>query len=314
MTLATTGNRLSEGRERHLEFRRTLENPPRTGPRARGGGDYLLQHRHTVTALIRVVLRATGLYRRGLANARIPRVREVRFAVPNLPGPLDGFRILHVADVHLGGIDGHTEMLAGMLAEIPADLCVFSGDYRFDVEGECPPVYEGMKTILGGVRATHGPFGILGNHDCSEMVAALEGLGLRILLNENVEIRVGDASLWLTGIDDPHFFGCDDVAAAMDGIPDGSLTLLLAHSPEVYREADEAGVDLYLCGHTHGGQLCLPRVGPVFHQAKCPRSMAAGSWRFGGVQGDTSRGVGCSLLPARYNCPPELCVVTLTAA
>lgn len=311
MTPATTGNREPERRERHLAFRRTLEDPHRRGPRARGGGDFLLYHRHTVTALIRLALRCAGLYRRGLANARIPRVRELRFRVSNLPAPFDGFRILHIADLHIGGIDGHPELLAGMVAELPADLCVFSGDYRFDVAGDCPPVYAGMKPILEGVRTRYGPFGILGNHDCSEMVAVLEGMGLRILVNESVEIRAGDASLWLAGTDDPHYFGCDDLPAALEGIPDGATTLLLAHSPELYREADEAGVDLYLCGHTHGGQLCLPRIGPIFHQAKCPRIFAAGSWRFGNVQGDTSRGVGCSLLATRYNCPPELCVVTL---
>jgi len=264
--------------------------------------------------MIRLVLSATGIYRRGVANARNPLVRHLGFEIPRLPPSLEGFRILHLADLHIGGIDDHPEILARMVAELPVDLCVFTGDYRFDVEGDCEPVYSAMETILGDIRSQHGIFGILGNHDCSDMVPEFERRGLRMLINESEEITVGDSSLWLAGVDDPHFFGCDDLPAALEGVPAGAPKLLLAHSPEMYSEAAAAGVDLYLCGHTHGGQFCLPRIGSPFHQAKCPRAFAAGAWRFGNLQGYTSTGLGCSLLPARYNCPPEMCVITLASA
>jgi len=79
----------------------------------------------------------------------------------------------------------------------------------------------------------------------------------------------------------------------------------------MYNEAAAAGIHLYLCGHTHGGQIRLPWLGAPMQNAACPRRYAHGCWRHGEMQGYTSAGAGCSMLPVRYNCPPEITLIEL---
>ena len=82
--------------------------------------------------------------------------------------------------------------------------------------------------------------------------------------------------------------------------------MLLSHTPELYRQAAHAGFDLMLCGHTHGGQICLPGGVPVLTNADCPRRYCAGRWRHHRMHGYTSRGTGVSMVDVRLNCPPEV--------
>ena len=92
----------------------------------------------------------------------------------------------------------------------------------------------------------------------------------------------------------------------MSNTPKGDFAILLSHTPEVYRQAAEAGFVLMLSGHTHGGQLCLPGSIPIKLEAVLPRSMGAGAWKYRGMNGYTSVGVGTSILPVRLNCPAEI--------
>jgi predicted MPP superfamily phosphohydrolase len=116
------------------------------------------------------------------------------------------------------------------------------------------------------------------------------------------------------GVDDPHFFGCDDLHEASRGVPERAFKLLLAHTPELYKDAAEAGVDLYLTGHTHAGQVRFPFVGALAQLADCPRAFAFGHWRHQRMLGYTTAGAGCSLLPVRFNCPPEIVIIELARA
>ena len=117
--------------------------------------------------------------------------------------------------------------------------------------------------------------------------------------------------IWIIGVDDAHYYGCDDLSTPLAAVPESAFKLLLAHTPELYAEAAEAAIDLYLCGHTHAGQVRLPYWGPLMLNAACPRAYTQGRWRHGSTAGYTSAGVGCSLLPVRYNCPPEIAVIEL---
>jgi predicted MPP superfamily phosphohydrolase len=89
-------------------------------------------------------------------------------------------------------------------------------------------------------------------------------------------------------VDDAHYYGCDDLAQAVQAVPSNAFRLLLAHTPEMFAEAAKAGIDLYLTGHTHGGQICLPWIGSLVMNAACPREYTRGHWRHGGMQGYTS--------------------------
>lgn len=297
--------------EARLAKRRSIEALHHRGPRAHGHGDFVLHHDVILAWGIKTALQAVGLYRRGRANALRPVVRELRLEFPNLPSSLDGFRLLHLSDFHIDGVDGLAEVLAESLASLPVDLCLLTGDYRFNVRGPCDDVYPRMRYVLNAVQSRHGIFGILGNHDCADITLELENMGVQMLINEAAPVGPSDTPLWVIGVDDPHFFGCDDLRKASEDVPEQDFKLLLAHTPEMFAEARAAGIDLYLSGHTHAGQIRVPGIGALMQLADCPRQYAFGHWRHESMQGYTTAGVGCSLLPVRFGCPPEIVVIEL---
>jgi uncharacterized protein len=268
------------------------------------------QHR-ALFALLRVALRLTGLRRRGEHNALTPGVREIRLTYDHLPESFCGFKMLHLTDLHADGLIGLAEAISERLVALEVDLCVLTGDYRFEVNGPCHNIYHPMKRILQNVNARLGIVGVLGNHDVSDEIPALEGLGVRMLINEALELRRGQDSAWVIGLDDPHYYGCDDLPGALRHVPAEAFKILLVHTPEIIQEAEASGIDLYLCGHTHGGQICLPFIGPLVINANCPRTYARGVWQYKRLHGYTNAGVGASGVPVRFFCPPEIGLIEL---
>ena len=305
------GLALSRDLEQRLARRREVEAAIRGGERMNTHREPLLLRDHVAAPILRAALQVTGLYSRGIRNALDVAVRQIRFEFENVPGTFDGIRILHLADLHIDGVDGLAEVIAERVSGLNTDLCVMTGDYRFAVDGPCDQVYPRLETILAHIHAPGGVFAILGNHDEAEMAVELEHLGVRMLINEAVEITRGGDGLWLTGVDDPHRYGCDDLEAACEGVPADAFKVLLAHSPEMFDQASAAGIDLYLCGHTHAGQIRVPGIGAPLLNAACPRPYTHGCWKHEAMQGYTSAGAGCSLLPVRYNCPPEITVIEI---
>jgi uncharacterized protein len=120
--------------------------------------------------------------------------------------------------------------------------------------------------------------------------------------------------LWLIGLDDAHFYGLHDFDKALQGTATDAAKILLVHSPELIPQAAARGFGLYLTGHTHAGQLCLPGGHPVLLNARCARRYTAGPWQFNGMSGYTSAGVGSSGIFARFFCPPEIVIHTLHRA
>ncbi len=277
----------------------------------RHGRLYRAFERRVSRPALRLALQLAGIYSRGVENALSPVVKSVPLFFPDLPPALDGFQILHLSDFHIDGTPGLAESLIPLLRGLRPDLCVLTGDYRFEDHGPCEAVYPLMREILSGIRSRLGVFGILGNHDSSGMVSRLEELDIRMLVNEAVALGSGSDHLWLIGVDDPFDYGCHDLERALDPVPPGSFKVLLAHAPEIYEQAADAGIDLYLTGHTHAGQIRFPGLGALRQNARCPRAYAAGHWRHRDMQGYTSAGVGCSSLPVRFGCPPEIALLEL---
>jgi len=238
-------------------------------------------------------------------------VRTLRFTFDSLPPAFCGFTILHLSDIHADGLTGLTESIAERLHDLQVDLCVLTGDYRYRLHGPCHEVYPNMEKILASVNARYGIVGVLGNHDAAEKVPELERLGVTMLVNQSLELSHGGDTIWLVGLDDPHYYGCDDLPGALRGVPEKTFKVLLVHTPELLAEAEASGVDLYLCGHTHGGQICLPFIGPLISGANCPRRYVRGAWRYKRMQGYTSAGVGVSVVPVRFFCPPEIVLIEL---
>lgn len=262
--------------------------------------------------LIATVLMATGLYWRGLRNAKRVELVHNTIASAKLPKAFDGFTILHLSDLHVDITEGAMERVQSLVRDIDCDICVLTGDYRGATSGSCDPTIAGVERI---VKAVRGPvYGVLGNHDSIAMLPPFEAMGIRMLLNETETIARGGERLHLAGIDDAHFFRVDNIEKAASDIPHDEFSILLSHTPEIYRQAAHAAFDVLLSGHTHGGQICLPGRVAITLDSALPRRLGAGAWRYHGMNGYTSVGAGCSVLPVRFNCPPEITLHHLRSA
>ncbi|RMG37353.1 MAG: metallophosphoesterase [Gammaproteobacteria bacterium] len=267
---------------------------------------------YSTHSLIRYVLQLSGLYRRGRRNALDIRVRRNSVVLPGLPPAFDGFTLLHMSDLHADMYPQATAALAETVAGLDYDACVITGDYRAQT---CGPIDRSMQEMAGLCTQLRQPiYAVLGNHDSIRMLPHLEEMGIRVLLNEQVAIEREGAAIHLAGVDDAHFYRVDNLEKAAEGIPADAVSILLSHTPEIYRQAAHAGFDLMLCGHTHGGQICLPGGIPLTLDAKCPRYMGRGAWRYHRMQGYTSAGAGTCIVSVRINCPPEVTLHTLRRA
>ena len=291
--------------------RRLIEQGHLTSWARRGRGAFTVEHVPFYRTVLRAIFRVAWLRSRGERNARNAVVSTLRFAFDSLPAAFCGFTILHLSDIHADGLTGLSESLGERLQDLQVDVCVLTGDYRYKAYGPCHDVYPNMEKILASINARYGIVGVLGNHDVAEKVPVLERLGVSMLVNRSLALRHGGATIWLVGLDDPHYYGCDDLPGALQGVPEEAFKVLLVHTPELVAEAETHGIDLYLCGHTHGGQICTPFLGPVIWGANCPRRYARGAWRHQRMQGYTSAGVGVSVVPVRFFCPPEIVVIEL---
>ena len=254
--------------------------------------------------LIRLLARVTLLHKRGRRNALNIQVRHNTLTIPHLPPAFDGYTLLQLSDLHLDMNNDFPPALQERLQGLEYDLCVMTGDYRYLTHGPWDKVISGMQTIRSAI---HRPvYAVLGNHDSLHMAPAIEALDIRLLLNESVPLHHGPDTIYLAGIDDPHYFRTDNFDRACADIPVDAASLLLAHSPEIFRLATHAGFDVLLCGHTHGGQIRLPGGLALTYNAKCPRRYCAGAWRHHQLQGYTSVGTGSSIVDLRFNCPPEV--------
>jgi predicted MPP superfamily phosphohydrolase len=259
---------------------------------------------YSAPAIIRNALKLTGLYWRARRNAEriIVKRNEVRSAA--LPSLFDGYKILHISDMHVDLNEVAMQHLIELVDGMQYDLCVLTGDYRGKTFGPFEAALEGVAKVRA--RLKEPIYGVLGNHDTIQMVPAMEAMGIRMLLNECEVIARGDQRIYLAGIDDAHFFRVDNIEKAAFPIPEGEFSILLSHTPEVYRQAAHANFNLMLSGHTHGGQICLPGSIPIKLEAVLPRRMGAGAWQYHNMIGYTSVGAGSSVLPVRLNCPPEI--------
>lgn len=281
-------------------------------PKVFGGGINFFhpENWYSSHALIRYCLKISGLYWRGRRNTFKFRLRQNPVPLPGLPAAFDGYRILHLSDLHVDMNFDVTRELARRVAALEYDACVLTGDYRAQTYGDIGAALEGMELLVKSLRSP--VYGVLGNHDSVRMVPGLESMGIHMLLNESVSLNKAGQSIHLAGIDDAHYFRVDNIEKAAHDLPHDEVSILLSHTPEIYRQAAHADFNLMLCGHTHGGQICLPGGIPVTLDSKCPRYLGAGPWRYRDMAGYTSVGAGTSIVNVRLNCPPEIAVHTLS--
>lgn len=259
-----------------------------------------------VPVVLDIFLRLFCLKKVAVRNATDYCVKEVDVVLKNLPESFSGYRILHLSDLHIGSIADKGYKLQSIIHDLDFDICVITGDFRYDAFGDYNDTIELVDRLVASLPCRDGVLAILGNHDVVEMVPCLEESGIKMLLNESVSIKRGDDLLWFAGVDDPHFYHTHDLSKSLHSIPETGTTILLAHSSEIMENASLAGVDYYLCGHTHGGQVCLPGGISLVTNSRSKRKYNAGVWEYMGMPGYTSSGAGASCLPVRMFCPPEI--------
>jgi len=260
---------------------------------------------------MKTVFKCLGVYEKGRKNALKLREEHVTLEFPDLPGAFDGYRILFLTDLHLDGLEGLTERLLEIVKPIRADLCIIGGDLRMETHGSFAPALAQLRRLLPEIRAKDGIYGILGNHDCLEIIEPLSEHGIQFLVNDSAVLTRDGERIHLAGVDDPHYFKCHDLDQAFEKVPPREFAILASHSNEIYRQAAAYGPRLYLCGHTHGGQIRLPVVGALFTHSKAPRRLLHGRWSYDGMEGYTSGGVGVSGVPVRFATEGEVSVITL---
>jgi len=267
-------------------------------------------HWQTLLALMRLFrlcLRLTGCYQRGVQNAMDIRLRELELTFPNLPRNFDGFSILHLSDLHLDGWEGLPETIVETIGDREVDLCVLTGDYRTKLHGLNKHIMIGLRHLVDHIKSRYGFLGILGNHDDCHMVNPMEQMGIRMLINSTCLLARERERLQFIGTDDVHYYYTDQALHCLEPA-EREFTIALVHSPELFDLAAAMGVDLYLCGHTHAGQVCLPGGIPLIKHLNRGHDFYRGHWRHGAMQGVTHAGVGTSGIPVRFNTRGEILI------
>ncbi len=258
---------------------------------------------------VEFLLKLSGIYDRGRRNFLDLKLVTNELSFKNLPEALDGLRILQLSDLHLDLEPELTPIILEHLEGLDYDLAVITGDYRDDTKGSITNCLTYVEQICAAIKKP--VYGILGNHDPIELIPALESMGLPLLMNETVTFEKNGANLYLSGIDDPHYYEGHDFDKLRGTVPEGAFSILLSHAPETHKQAVELGYDFILAGHTHGGQICLPGRIVVIHNGDCPSYMLAENWQYKTVKGYTSRGSGGCRLPIRFFCPGEITIHVL---
>lgn len=252
-----------------------------------------------------------------LAEHRFLRVNRYRVPVPRLPEAFRGFTIAQVTDPHLGPMVS-ADFLAGVIAQangLGADLIAVTGDY---VHGRgTPELVDEVWDLMTPLRAPAGVYAILGNHDYGRKAQAKQLLAKSgwDLHDKAIPIRREGQTLWLAGTGD---FRREPLPLdpLLERIPPNDCRIVLAHNPDSADTDHRQPVDLFVSGHTHGGQVRFPFIGtPDFALPVRNKTYTSGLKR--SRQGETvfiCRGIGWSILPVRFLCLPELAVLELVPA
>lgn len=230
-----------------------------------------------------------------------------------LPPAFDGFRIVQLSDIHHSPFTSQAqiERAVDTANSLQPDIVALTGDYISKERRYAAPCAE----LLGKLRARHGVFAVLGNHDHWTDAALITDLfraeRITVLVNQGMRFELKGAAFWLAGVDDT-MVGLEDLPLALAGSREDELKLLLAHNPIILRRAARAGVDLVLSGHTHGGQVSLRSERSVAGRPR--RRLLKGLARQGETQIYVTRGLGTVVLPVRFGCPPEVSLLELRTA
>ncbi len=247
-----------------------------------------------------------------LNEAETLEIEEVEIRLKRLPKKLNGFRLVHLSDIHHSPFTNldHIENAVQTANDLQPDMFVLTGDYVSHETEYIKPVGE----VLGRLSSEFGTYACLGNHDhwtdAEAVTNALRANDIKVLVNEGFRFIAGDVSFWLCGVDD-YMLKRTDLAAALRGSFPDELKMLLAHNPVILRQAMKYDVDVMFSGHTHGGQVKIRESEKKVLAHR--RKLSSGLHERNGTQIYITRGIGTVVLPVRYQCPPEISLIELRA-
>jgi len=239
-------------------------------------------------------------------------VTRTDVSVERLPPSFDGYQILHLSDLHNGSPLARASLSERLAAAdgLAPDLVLFTGDLAARAEA-----LEEAASALGRLKARDGIIAVLGNHDHwlgkQPVSEALAAAGVRVLGNEHMALERTGSALYLVGVEDCCYIGRDDLPGALRGVPDGAPVIIATHSPDIVFEPLAARASLILSGHTHGGQVVFPWIGPLYVPTRLGRRRMQGLLSVAGRLLYINRGLGEIFPPMRLHCPPEIALVTL---
>lgn len=241
-------------------------------------------------------------------------VEKKTVAINNLPHVFEGFKICQITDVHHSSFVGlrFIEKVVDKANNLKPDLMVLTGDY---IDGSRKYIVPAVSALCK-LNAPYGALAVLGNHDHWEDAEltkdAFSKYHVPVITNEHRFIEIKDRAICVGGVGD-LYEDKQDLKAAFSGVPSDIPRILLSHNPD-YAEVmpKSERVDLVLSGHTHGGQIRIPfSIAPVT-MSRYGQKYIGGLVKLANTQVYVSRGIGVVGLPIRFNCPPELALITLT--
>jgi predicted MPP superfamily phosphohydrolase len=248
-----------------------------------------------------------------------PRIVRQDFFLPRWPERLDGFTIALLSDFHYDPYFSVHPLHAAipMVNDLRPDLIALAGDFV-----SAPLIGDGAKAafeaepcarLLRQMTAPHGLWAVLGNHDDQtnpkHITSVLQAENIQVLANQSHAIERDGARIWLAGVNDV-LSGTADLSKTLGRVPAGEAVVLLAHEPDFADKASRFLIDLQLSGHSHGGQVRVPLLPPLY-LPRLGKKYVWGTYHVGPLTLYTSAGLGTIGIPVRLNCPPEITLLTL---
>jgi predicted MPP superfamily phosphohydrolase len=254
-----------------------------------------------------------------LLAPNFPHIVRQEFRLQRWPERLNGFTVAVLSDFHYDPLFSVHPLRAaiGMVNAVHPDLVVLVGDFvsvpPFGDEKKAAFAAEPCARLLRQITAPHGLWAVMGNHDDAtdpeHVTRALQAENIQVLANQSHPIEQDGGRFWLAGVDDV-LNGTADLATTMHSVPAGEAVILLAHEPDFADEAARFPIDLQLSGHSHGGQIRIPFLPPLY-LPELAKKYVWGTYHVGPLTLHTSAGLGTIGIPMRLNCPPEITLLTL---
>jgi uncharacterized protein len=248
-----------------------------------------------------------------------PRIVRQDFPLPRWPERLNGFTVALLSDFHYDPYFSVHPLHAAipMVNALRPDLIVLTGNFvTLPLVGDVKKAAfaaEPCARLLAQMTAPYGLWAVLGNHDDNtdrnHVTRALQAGNIQVLANQSEAIERDGARIWLAGVNDV-LGRTADLAKTLRRVPAGEAVILLVHEPDFADEASRFPIDLQLSGHSHGGQVRIPLLPPLYLPALAKKYIW-GTYRVGPLALYTTAGLGTIGLPMRLNCPPEITLLTL---